>query len=715
MSLRQLRDRLSALQALIAAITVIAGGGMTWASFGATVGLGIWAFYRPLSEEPAKATARMWTAGILIALAATLTRVFVRGDILDAGVDFLLLLIVQRLFNRQRAREHMQLLLLGLLMMVVGAVINTGLNFPILFAAYLVVAVMTLIVNHLMAEGERLGVRVMAEASRAAIRSRTNLWRAAAGVAMLAAVGALLVFFLFPRWGAGVFLRGAFARETRSGFSGEVQLGEFGRIKTDTTVAARLRPLDGKPRGKRLTWHLRGSAFNIYENGRWSSKTDTAERVPLRAIGPYSALAPEGKPLLQPKRGRGRGRGNVVYEAKPRLFYDSEQIEVDVILEDLGVDVMFVASEPLAVRLNARGALEKRDLKVRAGRHREFRLSKPPGPSQYVFVAHVGEPNHAGLRTLGDPEHDEMAQGYLQRSDDLSEEVTRLAQTVTAGATNRYDKVDALVKHLAQFDYTTNLEVSSRVTQGADPIEGFLFDTQAGHCEYFASALAVLGREVGIPTRIVNGYYGAHYNALGDFYAVRQADAHSWVEVWFGPDVGWVTFDPTPPSGRVAGDDAPLVPALTEALDAMRNAYLEYVIDYNLSKQLGLLEGLGMRSGGKRPRVLWKSVAAWFVGIAIVLLAWRLWRRKRRPRTSDIERIYEDVLKWLRRAGAQRRPDESATALARRLAPRLDDPAPLARFAERYDRLRFGPDAPPEEVAQLREDARAVRTSKLGD
>ena len=710
MTLRELRDRLSALQALIASAAVLAGGGMSWTSLGLALAFGALAFYRPRPETTPKSTSRAWTIGVVLALAATFARVFLVGDLLDAGVDFLLLLIVQRLFNRQMAREHMQLLMLGSLMMVVGAVVNTGLTYPLLFAAYTVIAVMTLVVNHLMAEGERLGVRVMAEMARAAMRSRKTLWRAAAGVAALAGVGALLVFLLFPRWGAGVFLRGAFAQNSRSGFAGEVTLGDFGRIKSDATVAARLRPKNDMARVDRLTWHLRGGAFDIYQGGRWSNNNAAAERVPLRRVGEYRALAPHKTPLLVPVRGRGPGKLSARYEALPKPYFENaQQIHVDVMLEDLGVDAMFVASDPVAVRLSPRGALEQRDLKVRAGLHREFRIDKPPGPVQYEFVAQVGTPNARLLRELGDPPVDDEFAGYLRRTEGLSPEVLALAERLTAGSTNRYDKVEALMAHLGEFGYTTDLESSQRVRDGADPLEGFLFDTQAGHCEYFATALAVLGREVGIPTRLVNGYYGAHYNALGDFYAVRQADAHSWVEVWFGPEAGWITFDPTPPSGRTAGDGAPLIPALNEAFDALRNAYLEYVIDYNLTKQLSLLEGLGMRSSsGQYPRVKWRGVATWGGGAAVLLLALWLWRRRSRPKLPEAQRLYAQVLKSLARHGMVREPSESPSRFAQRVQPELEDGAPLLSFVAQYEAIRFGRAGG--DLAELRRSAEGARS-----
>jgi len=78
-----------------------------------------------------------------------------------------------------------------------------------------------------------------------------------------------------------------------------------------------------------------------------------------------------------------------------------------------------------------------------------------------------------------------------------------------------------------------------------EPIHFFLFSRKRGHCEYFSSAMAIMLREVGVPTRNVNGFLGGEWNEYNDYIAVRAGDAHSWVEVYVR-GVGWVTFDPTP-------------------------------------------------------------------------------------------------------------------------------------------------------------------------
>jgi protein-glutamine gamma-glutamyltransferase len=711
MTLRALRDRLSVVHSAIAALAVASGGGLRWWSLAVAAALTAWAFLRPLPPRPSIAAARLWTVGIVVALAATLTRALLRLEFLDAGVDFLLLLIVQRMFNRQQAREHAQILMLSSLLMVVAAVINAGLDFPLLFAAYLLAATMTLIVNHLISEGERLGRRVEAEVARAAIRSRSDLWRAAAGVTMIAAFGALVVFLVFPRWGAGVFLRGNLGRQTHSGFSGTVDLGGFGRIKSDSTVVARLQPLTPANMRVQPPWYLRGSALDRYERGRWTHGPD-AERTPLQRAGNYVTFAPEGNRLLRPIE-RGLGRQRVLAPVPVEGFAAStEQLRVQVILEDIGVDVLFAASEPIGIQIRPRGAIE-RQVKLRGGLNREIRVEKPPGPIQYEFLSRIGRPTADELDAVGIPTRDPSLAPYLQRSETLSPEVTRLARAITAGATTRHDQVLAVMEHLSAFTYTTDLRESARVQEGADPVEGFLFDVRAGHCEYFATSMALLLREVGVPTRIVNGYYGGHFNDLGGFYAVRQADAHSWVEVHFGA-LGWITFDPTPPTGRTSEDGAAVFPRLDQALDALRHAYLEFVIDYDLTKQLSLLEGLGMRRTGGPfgSRVDWRGVGAWTGGIGLavgLLVAWR--RRRRRPPRSLPTTLYLRLVREFSARGHPRLEHESPTRYAARLHQRgVPGASAMRRFCSAYEDARFGRDPHASATVELVRLGAEVRT-----
>lgn len=714
-SLRQLRDWLSLAQVGIAVLAVALGGGAsTIALVVASVATAL-AFVRPLPSETSPGVQRAWTGLIFVALVGSLARAFARVEFLDAGIDFLLLLVVQRFFNRQRTREHLQLLLLGAVLMTIASAINADLNYPVLLVIYLPTVFMGLIVNHLLGESERLGARVEHELVRRGTRDLPLLWRAVGQVAAVAGFGALVVFVLFPRFGVGAFLHGSLNRGATSGFGDQVQLGGFGRIKNDATVVMRLEPETPMPVVDRLTWHLRGNTFDQYESGRWSKGAEIeAQKIssPVRlmpmpgarayqvfanARSPVAVRASDGTILARPRTGQSR---------------PTPTTRMRVNLEDIGTDKLFAAEEPLAVRLLPRSPIENQN-RVYGDFERQLIVPrKQPGPIQYEFVSRIEQPTASELARIGDPPVPPLIIPYLQRSTSLSPDVTALAQRITAGSNTRIEKVRKVYEWLqANFEYTLDQPQSARVANGADPLEGFLFDTKAGHCEYFATAMAVLLREAGVPTRNVNGFYGAHYNDVGEFYVVRQADAHSWVEVYFD-EYGWVTFDPTPPSGRVAGDDAPFWPGLADVIEAVRNAYLSYVVGFDLKTQFAFLERLGVERKGLSLKVDWRRLGAITLGfVAFVALLRRVLRQRRvAPRPAHIE-AYEQLLQRLAKAGISRAPHESAAALASRLRAEGHDVAEsFSAFAAKYEGLRYAKGDPsPALVAELVRLARGVR------
>jgi transglutaminase-like putative cysteine protease len=715
--LARVRDALSLLQVTIAVAAVtLAESASLWA-VALTVLLATWAMLRPLPEAASRTSQNLWTVTIVLALALSGARVFMfGGELLIAGVDFLLLMVVQRLFNRQRTREAMQLMMLGAVLMVIAAVIDAELHYPVLLLLYLPTTTLALIVNHLLGEGERLGRRIEFEVDRYATRELPRLARAALQVTLIAAVFGLLTFLMFPRFGAGVFLRGSLYGRESVGFSDTVMLGGFGAIKNDATVVMHLDVLDGDPQESRLTWHLRGSAFDNYQAGRWGRSFDAIRGHLTPELGYYLVDEhgfPPGKVVAAPWRFGGRMGSTIEVRDVPGFSADDETVRVLVTMEDIGTDLLFAAGRPLGFSLAPRGPLEERN-RLGADLDDQVRvLDRQSGPIQYEFVSRVGEPTRAELLAIGDPMPGPEFEAYIERAD-LSTDFHTLALEITAGADTRLEKVEAVRLYLLQ-NYTYSLEqpLSDRVRDGEiDPIEGFLFDTKAGHCEYFATAMALLLREVDVPTRNVNGFYGAHYNSIGGFYAVRQADAHSWVEVYF-EQLGWVTFDPTPPAGRTAGDDAPWFPRLANVTDALRNAYLEYVIDYDLGSQLAVLEQIGVERRGLRVEIDWRQLAPWLLGagtLGFVLIAGRRWlRRRREPSQPEVE-IYRRLLAAMNRRARGRFEHESARAWAERLT---HDGAPeaqaLLRFAAHYEGLRFAAQRPsPAMLIELRALADAV-------
>src|SRR5437762_3160108 len=131
---------------------------------------------------------------------------------------------------------------------------------------------------------------------------------------------------------------------------------------------------------------------------------------------------------------------------------------------------------------------------------------------------------------------------YLQLPSSIPDRVKDLAVRIASGKATAYDKAEAIETYLrGAYKYST---VVKPAPAGRDPVDYFLFDLKADFCEYFASSMAVMLREVGVPARVVEGFTAGELDP-SNRYAVRELNAHAWVEAYF-PQYGWIEFEPTP-------------------------------------------------------------------------------------------------------------------------------------------------------------------------
>jgi protein-glutamine gamma-glutamyltransferase len=231
----------------------------------------------------------------------------------------------------------------------------------------------------------------------------------------------------------------------------------------------------------------------------------------------------------------------------------------------------------------------------------------------------------------------------------------------------------------------------------------------------------VLLRVVGVPTRSVNGFLGGEWNSYGHYLAVRQGDAHSWVEVWIdGP--GWVTMDPTPPGGAPNATSGAWN-AMRQLADNMELAWFKYVIEYDLGKQTEIVSGVRRwaQLASKRDAVdaAFKRYAAPVAGFAAGLAGlWMLvaaWRRRKLPaqrirRGAEALHAYARALKALERRGFSRGAGETGRELAVRVEQAADPAAaPFSELVELYYAARFGD--VPVATAELDRLAHSVATS----
>jgi len=173
----------------------------------------------------------------------------------------------------------------------------------------------------------------------------------------------------------------------------------------------------------------------------------------------------------------------------------------------------------------------------------------------YTVISEVSDASPDMLRRVMGYYPKGLKERYL-RLPEMSPEVEGLARRITADKTNDYDRVAALDDYLRDnFTYDINCP---RQGNDENTVEFFLFKQKGGYCEHFSTALAVMCRSIGIPSRIAVGFATGELDPLTGYYEVSARDAHAWVEVYF-PVYGWIPFDPTPgssqPLGLAAGED----------------------------------------------------------------------------------------------------------------------------------------------------------------
>jgi hypothetical protein len=688
-----------------------------WLAAFAAIGIGWWR-WDPEVEPPkrSRATTLVWNLSLTLILLALLALAFMGGNWLLHTVHFGIVMAVSKLFWVQRSRDLFQLYTLSFLLVLGGAVVNPGLSFALLFPVFVVLLTWALILLHLRRDLEqRTAAGTAARPSEPAAPAAAPLWRTRRlvtrsfllGTSLLALgifASSLVIFFLFPRLGLGFFHAKTRGGQAVSGFGDEVELGHFGTIRDDDAVVMRIE-LPDEPIQPARRLRLRGISFDVYDGRAWHK----SER---------------GGAILH------SGRGGW-FDARPwEPPVDEERLlRQEIYLEPLDTGRRVLFGVP-GLRYVRRPGAKLKELQERGPGGGDTGLLR-------FLLDRAGDVGYAGgqdgvafrytalsdLRSLkaGDQRADvpippHVRERYLQLPATLDPQIAPLAQRLTRGATTPFDKAAAIERAL-QRDWTYSVEGGH---DPADPLSDFLFGRREGHCEYFATAMAVLAREAGVPARIVNGFYGGVWNPYGDYYAIRQADAHSWVEAWI-PGPGWMTFDPTPPSGRYARAGSGLLADIEAWIDSLRLSWYKWVIEYDLDKQLGLFEGLvglfdGRRSplgdaGSRMSLGRWKdllgrvfslrNVAVTATLLVALWLALRLRRhRAERPRVrrppprrevSEILRLFARLERRMARRGYPRLPVMSPREWAARVATTGHPSAPaLERAARAVEEVVWG-------------------------
>ena len=563
---------------------------------------------------------RPWTALTLLMFGFTLIDIFFVGEFfLTSAMNFLVFLAGAKLFQLAENKDFTQMMALSLLLLTSGSVLNEQLSFGVLFGLFVLASTLALTVQH-------LNVEVWEHEGRRATRTRMDraVFWVTLGLATVVFVGAVGFFFAFPRIGFGFFVQQNRRGAPTTGFGDTVELGRHGTIREDSTIVMRVVFPEGSPPDVRNRLYWRGISLDHWTGRRW---IDEDERGAERGIVRREA---DGRGYLidQPQRvsweeaiddtivseihlepidsdvlftiGRFQAVSlpDNVTELPDSLFARSLRADVTgevTLTERSSVGVRYIAYSTLDIPSDdtlraatwSDGAASLPEL---MGRHYRAILERrgqpipvpldPLAPEAVRAVASAGD---ADLQRWA-----ELAGHYLQLpGGQVTDRMRALIGELRAGTNNDHDFVVAVRDHLrTALEYTT--DIPQPTTPEANLVDEFLFEWQRGHCEYFATTMVVLLRAEGIPARIVNGFLGADHNSVGDYYAVRQANGHSWVEVYFPGDAGWVRFDPTPAGAPEIGGDG-LWWKMQMFVDNLRLKWFRWVIEYDLEKQATLV------------------------------------------------------------------------------------------------------------------------------
>jgi protein-glutamine gamma-glutamyltransferase len=494
---------------------------------------------------------------------------------LTATVHLVLFAVVIRTFSLRRDRDYTTLAILAFLMVLASAVLTVDSVFLFFFAAFMLMAVATFILMEMRRSAH--AARFSARHTRDSQEHRHlafSLARMTPALALMIFIGAAAVFFLLPRMSTGYLGGYSYGTDFSTGFSNRVQLGGIGQIQQSNAIVMHIR-IDGDQHGQNAL-HWRGLSLAYFDGRNWFNPREQFElqaephggfNVPCISQGSCA----QGLTQNPADTGTAVGANRIIHYR--------------VLMEPIGTNIFFLA--PWARRIEG----QYRKLEIDSG-GAIADLDSQHAVGAYEADSDISVPSPKQLRSAGDllPP---FVLPYLRMPPRLDARIPGLAAEKTASASNNYDRAVALEQYLkTNYEYTLQLPRSPV----ADPLANFLFDRKQGHCEYFASAMAVMLRTLRIPARVVNGFRSDEFNDVTGNYVVRAKDAHAWVEAYF-PGYGWITFDPTP-GGTVSSPRGWSRAMLY--MDAAASFWREWVVSYDASHQYVL--GQSVLSGSRRTR-----------------------------------------------------------------------------------------------------------------
>lgn len=623
---------------------------------------------------------------------------FAARETLAAGSLARLILVLAgiKLLQRKSDRDWIFLYLISFFEILLAAGLSISPLFILALAAYMLFVVCAIVTFEIKKASGKVQEKKSNQKSKINYLNldRKTIFRlpvTATGLLIIVTLFAVPLFFSLPRVGGAGF--GKSLSGATTGFSDSIRLGEIARVQQNNEVVMRVR-IDEADKHKVQSIRWRGVALDFFDNYGW-------RKTRLNFNEPFVKTE---RDFFQV--GTASNANNLVTQT--------------VYLEPLDTPILFSLSRAVAFQGSFQLLTKDAEGSISVSRSGGERFS-------YKAYSDVTQPSVEKLKN-DNAVYAQQQKRYLQlpaqpidaRIGNLAAEIIR-----SANADNRYDKARAVEFYLQNnFGYTLDLRAS-----GEEPLADFLFNVKEGHCEYFATAMAVMLRTQGIATRVVNGFQTGEYNETADIYVVRQREAHSWVEVYFPQENAWVTFDPTPAAGRFSDENATgIIGSFNKYLEALETFWIQYIVSYDNQEQKSLLRSV--RSSVQDYQIeattwanllqlrladWWKQVrgdegfakSAWAIGYGVLYLLGfalgifaivRLYRKSkklkmweklkaffRREKEDSIVEFYERMQNVLARKGFERATHQTPLEFA--FALNMPE---AVKITEKYNRVRFG-------------------------
>lgn len=424
----------------------------------------------------------------------------------------------------------------------------------------------------------------------------------------------LLLFFLFPRIPGPFWALPTGSGKALTGLGNEMTPGDITELAQSDRVAFRVR-FDGPvPAAHELYW--RGPVMTHFTGRTWRMSEFTAAANPA-SRPQYAGRAVDYELTLEP-----HGRRWLLALETPQSW-DAQQAS-------LSYAYQLVSGVPVDRRISYRGRSSVSD--------------------------QLADPGSAFVRT------------YLKTLPAGSNpRAIELAQSLRAEIDSDREFLERVLRLFREQEFYYTLTPPSL---GQHTVDEFLFETRSGFCGHYASAFTLLARAGGIPARIVTGYQGAELNPFGDYWIVRQSDAHAWTEVWL--DGRWIRYDPTAavapwriergyadgPAGAAAAagslGSVSLINRLALSWDAINAGWNRWVLSFGPDSQTTMMSLAGIDNPSTE-----YLIVAMAVSVTLLLIVVGLWQRHHlRPRRDAVQAAYQQLCKRLERVARPRQPQE---------------------------------------------------------